>query len=95
MSQTKYVIKNLRQFFEKRKGSLFKRERIIECTLRGTSVSVILVRVIHNKYISQKDKLLLNNTQHIGYMLIKTLYLKLRANTILFIAFIYNDNIPL
>ena len=51
-SQTKYVFEKLRQFFEKekRKGSLFKKERIIECTAEATGVSKRSVRNIHSEY---------------------------------------------
>ena len=59
-SQTKYVIENVRQFFEKkkRKGSSIKRERIVEHTAEATGVSIRSVRNIDNEYISQEGKLL-------------------------------------
>ena len=59
ISQTKYVIKKVKQYFEKeeRKGSSIKRERIIERTAEATGVSVS-VRNIHNEYISRDGKLL-------------------------------------
>ena len=59
-SQTKYVIENVRQFFEKkkRKGSSIKRERIVERTAEATGVSIRSVCNIDNEYISQEGKLL-------------------------------------
>ena len=49
MSQTKHVIENVRLFFEKRKVSSLKRERIIEHTAEVTGVSV---RKVHNIIIN-------------------------------------------
>ena len=51
-SQTKYVIEKVRQFFDKRKGSSIKRERIVERTAKAIGVSIRSVFNIHNKYIS-------------------------------------------
>ena len=51
-SQTKYVIEKVRQFFDKRKGSSIKRERIVERTAEAIGVSIRSVFNIHNKYIS-------------------------------------------
>ena len=55
-SQTKYVIENGRQFFEKekRKGSSIKRKRIVEHTAEATGVSIRSVHNINNEYISQE-----------------------------------------
>ena len=51
-SQTKYVIEKVRQFFDKRKGSSIKRERIVEHTAEAIGVSIRSVFNIHNEYIS-------------------------------------------
>ena len=60
VSQSKYIVENVRQFFEKERSvdMCLKRSCVVERTAAATGISVRSVRNIHNEFLSQDGKLL-------------------------------------
>ena len=58
-SQTKQIVENVRQFFEKerRTGKSIKRMQVVERTAEATGISVRSVRNIHSEFIDCEEKL--------------------------------------
>lgn len=59
-SQSKYIVENVRQFFEKERtvGMSLKRSSVVERTAAATGISVRSVRNIHKEMLSQDGTLL-------------------------------------
>ena len=60
VSQSKNIVENVRQFFEKERSvdMCLKRSCVVERTAAATGISVRSVRNIHNEFLSQDGKLL-------------------------------------
>ena len=59
-SQSKYIVENVRQFFEKERsvGMSLKRSCVVERTASATGISIRSVRNVHKEFIAQDGTLL-------------------------------------
>ena len=59
-SQSKYIVENVRQYFEKERsvGMSLKRSCVVERTMSATGISIRNVRNVHKEFIAQDGTLL-------------------------------------
>ena len=59
-SQSKYIVKNVRTFYEKKlKGSFIKRLSVLKRTAEATGLSLRNINQIHQEYISHDGQFLM------------------------------------